>query len=669
MSALVYILVGLSLTLFSTFALGTLLLRRLGLTLDPLEDWLFRFFTGSALWSLTVFALASVGLIYKATFYVLGVLAMVVLYRYRLPRVRISWHWSAIPYAVFGVFYLGHALAPEMSPDGMSYHLGLVARYAREHGFRPFSTNMYAYLSQGLEMLFLSAFTVGRHSAAALVHFCYLLALPPLLAVHAGRTGFLAGLFVFLLPVTGIDGISAYNDVALAVVAFAVFHAVTRSKATENPAWITVAALLVGFAFSIKFTGFVFAAFLLPAWRLFPRWQWAWVCALPWLVKNYLWCGNPLAPFFNQWFENQAFTAEFETGYREFLRHYDLSGPREWLTEVLLGGPRLSGLLGPAGVLLPVSLLGLARQRMRPLLLAGLAALCVYPLNLGTRFLLPALPFFSLALLQMAPRLGVVLIPVAAVLSWPAVLNLYSPPSAWRLEKIPWRAALRIETEDGFLTRKRASYITARLIEQTVPVGESVFAFSPIPESYTSRNVLIAYQSALGLRLQQALIMATYEGYQARFLYHCPANELRIEEDTADVWSIVEIEPRPSGITCSRMPWDRGLAVDGLYASRWRSGRSARKGDFCQLSGKGPWRVWGSADQWGVKLAGCQREVVAANADYRADARRYALSQGIRWLAIDEPDFAAKDFREHADLWQVELVAQRGSMRLYRFRN
>jgi hypothetical protein len=60
---------------------------------------------------------------------------------------------------------------------------------------------------------------------------------------------------------------------------------------------------------------------------------------------------------------------------------------------------------------------------------------------------------------------------------------------------------------------------------------------------------------------------------------------------------------------------------------------------------------------------------VAANADYRADARRFALSQGIRWLAIDEPDFAAKDFREHADLWQVELVAQRGSMRLYRFRN
>jgi hypothetical protein len=36
---------------------------------------------------------------------------------------------------------------------------------------------MYAQLSQGIELLFLMAFSFGRHSAAALVHYAFLLAL------------------------------------------------------------------------------------------------------------------------------------------------------------------------------------------------------------------------------------------------------------------------------------------------------------------------------------------------------------------------------------------------------------------------------------------------------------------------------------------------------------
>lgn len=74
-------------------------------------------------------------------------------------------------FTVYLAAYFTNAMTPERSPDGTAYHLGLVARYLREHGFRRITTNMYANLSQGVEMLYLFAFAFGRHSAAALVHF------------------------------------------------------------------------------------------------------------------------------------------------------------------------------------------------------------------------------------------------------------------------------------------------------------------------------------------------------------------------------------------------------------------------------------------------------------------------------------------------------------------
>ena len=81
---------------------------------------------------------------------------------------------------------------------------------------------MYAYLSQGAEMLFLFAFTFGRHSAAALVHFAFLCALPLLMVCYGRRFGLrkaslFAALLVFASPVIGKDGVSAYNDLALSL--------------------------------------------------------------------------------------------------------------------------------------------------------------------------------------------------------------------------------------------------------------------------------------------------------------------------------------------------------------------------------------------------------------------------------------------------------------------
>ena len=52
-----------------------------------------------------------------------------------------------------------------------------MTRYLGVHGFEKVITNMYASLSAGVEMIFFPAFAIGKHSAAALVHFAFLVAL------------------------------------------------------------------------------------------------------------------------------------------------------------------------------------------------------------------------------------------------------------------------------------------------------------------------------------------------------------------------------------------------------------------------------------------------------------------------------------------------------------
>ena len=203
------------------------------------------------------------------------------------PRPR--WFCGGLPSAIYLVLYLANAMAPEVSPDGAGYHLGLVGRYLREHGFVRITDNLYAAMPAGVEMLFLFAFAFGRHSAAALVHFAFLLALVWQVFSYARRRGFpvagaSAALLVFASPVVGIDGTSAYNDVAVAAIAFTLFHLLQIWDEERNPRLLAAIGLVAGFAFAAKYTawpavavrGGVRAASRIARrccrWRRAPRW-------------------------------------------------------------------------------------------------------------------------------------------------------------------------------------------------------------------------------------------------------------------------------------------------------------------------------------------------------------------------------------------------------------
>src|SRR5262245_48824051 len=133
----------------------------------------------------------------------------------KLPLPRSEQYAAVALFAVYGVFYFVNALAPEILADGVTYHLGLAAEYARSGGF-PDRITFYDLVPQGMEMLYTMAFAFGRHSAAKLVEFGFFTATLPLTLRIGRRLGvsdratMVAAAFYFLAPVVAVTGTSSY---------------------------------------------------------------------------------------------------------------------------------------------------------------------------------------------------------------------------------------------------------------------------------------------------------------------------------------------------------------------------------------------------------------------------------------------------------------------------
>jgi 4-amino-4-deoxy-L-arabinose transferase-like glycosyltransferase len=727
-----YILFGAALTAASCWAAGALLLHALRIGLKRQERGPLAFLSGAALVSTAVFLLAASKLVYKGTLLALAAALFLAVWRTGAwrprgdsfpPLSRKARCASLLIAAPFLLLTFTHAMAPEMSPDGSAYHLGLVSRYYRWHGFERITTNMYAYLSQGVEMLFLFAYAFGRHSAAALVHWCFLPAAALAIWNYGRRAGhaaagLAAAFFFFLSPVVQIDAASAYNDAATAAIVFAAFYATEIWAETRQRGLLIVTGLLCGFAFAAKYTAFLALPYclgrvLLVLWR--ERRPWlkpalalslaALALMLPWLVKNAVWLHNPAAPFFNRTFPNPFVTPAFEDHYKHHMRNYSgLASHWDIPLEVTVRGQVLCGLLGPLFLLAPFALLPLRHPLGRRLLFAAAFFASVYATNIGTRFLIPALPFLSLALaLAFAPWrfLLPALVLFHALSAWPDLMKRYCHTYAWRLDRIWWKPALRLESEEGFLARRWPPYNAARLIENLVPQGERVFTFNQAAEAYTSRDILVAYQSAEGAALGTILwtpLIPEYKPVRVLDFQFQPraVRQLRIEQTAShplDQWALHEVRvydgnrelPRDPAwrLTARPFPWTIQDAFDNSLLSHWRTNEPIRPGMFAAIDFGRPEtisrvilesapvehnsRVRLLAD--GAPLAGAPtvRESPPPLGLRRAAAQELK-HRGVQWLLTAEGDFAFEDLYNRREDWGVELAGETGASRLYRIR-
>jgi len=732
----VYILFGAVFTCLTAVAAGKLLFHLLCLRLRKWEETLLAFYAGAACLSLAVFALSAAGLAYKGVFLALGLLVI------SLVVTRGAWHDRGEPlaplprlwkwffgllFALFFLVYFTNAMTPERSPDGAAYHLGLVARYLREHGFRRLTTNMYANLSQGVEMLFLFAFAFGRHSAAALVHFAFLATLPLAMLAWARREGFstagaTGALLIFLSPVFGKDGTCAYIDVAVAGILFALFYLLQIWERERTAALLVPVGLLAGFAYAAKYTAFLALPFALGfvGWRLWRERKplikpllivsaCAALLILPWMVKNWLWVDNPFSPFFNRYFPNPYVHVSLEQEWMSFLRRYDgLKSHWEIPLEVTVRGRVLCGLLGPVFLLAPLGLLALREKAGRRLLAAALLFGSVYPLNIGTRFLIPAAPFLALAMgltLSRARGMAPLLVAAHAFASWPSNIPLYADQYAWRLEmRLPWKAAFRLIPEEGFLIWYMPDYVVARYLETEVPPGERVLVLTQVAESYTNREVLVGYQAAFNETSADILLTPATEDWHPRkhFYFRFPKQKLsavrvvQTAEASDEHWVIHEVHlfsggrPVPFEPGWRRRskpnPWELDLAFDGNPATRWRSWQNLYPGMYLEVGfpapveldavrldcplgfGKARMRLEGltTPGTWESLVAEPELEIVPSPPGLRRAAVQALLDRGIGWLLWRDFDFCSQDLREHTAEWGISYVGERNGARLYR---
>ena len=392
---------------FVCLSSGNLLFRALRLKFPRRERIFLAFLSGAALVSTVMFLLAAFTLVYTGVLLIIGfavVSAWVYFCRpdFRNPRglgPNLPWLWQIAfwaPLLIYGCLYLLTALAPETDPAGTTYRVGLITRYYGHHGFFPIYTNMYAGLAEGIEMLFWIAFSLGRHSAAAIVEMLFLSAMPfGMLSfgerIGMPRAGVAGALLFYLAPIVGKDGTIAYVDVATAAVVFATFYIlqiwIDETSGRNGNRLLLSTGLLAGFGFACKITASTAVvytvAFVLivavkrkgwgPGLRaVFVVTSSACVISLPWVLKNLIQFPNPFFPLFNHWFPNPYQYPMVEDRLRHDMARFNGVAYSQIPFELTVGG-HLVGTIGPIFLLAPLALLSLRFRSGRHLLTAFVA--------------------------------------------------------------------------------------------------------------------------------------------------------------------------------------------------------------------------------------------------------------------------------------------------------
>jgi len=724
------ILFGAFFTLAVAWMLGNICLRRLPV------PWPIALAVGAAVESSIVFLLLVSGVGNRVSFALLGAVCLVAFWwvgrdAVRLadpakpPVDRVSMCLAGAALAFYGALYLINALAPELEPDARMYHLGLTSEYVRLGGF-PNRVGFYEMLPQGFEMLFVPAFAFGRHSAARLVHCAFLLATVPLM-LRIGRrlelpqsVALSAAVLYFCAPVTGITGTSAYTDAGGVFFTLATFYLLLVWRDTRDARYLAPAGITAGFCYAIKFPGALVAilavVFVVAVERGMRARQLALLTgtalavAAPWILRDAIMTGNPVAPLFNRFFPNPYFHPSMERDLAASLGSWWGVPPWRIPYELAIGGT-FAGTMGPVFFALPLGLLALRKRAGRLCWMA--AALLALPWfwNTGARFLMPALPFLAMALalaIAMAlPRQALwACVAVQAVGCWPQIFGLYHPAYTWRLERIPWRAALRIQPERDYLLSVLPAYHVARLLQDNTQPGERIFSLISVPTAYTDREVLEFWHSAQAVQLRDTLWVALTPNdplfdIRANFIQH-PMWGLRIRMPRASPveWQIHEIQffsgddPVPGSpqweLQAWPNVWELPLAFDQNRATRWRTWEPVRAGMYVEadfdraqvLSGVVvtsptaydplPFELYGrERDGWHLLTS---RPVVTQSplGDVRMAATRAIRGAGFRYILAYNSDegtgLLGAAMVGHEAEWGLEKTADLGPIVLFRIK-
>ena len=668
---LVSIFFGAAFTLGSAYALGEILLRRVKV---PPE---IKLGLGAVALSFVVFVVLLAGWANWRTFLALGLVCLV---GQAFACLRGPEQTKACPtkliffFLPYFTWYFVNALAPETVADGITYHLGLPLQYLRTGGF-PEHLTFFSLIPQGTEMLYTMAFAFGRHSAAKLVELAFFVATLPLI-FRVGRqlhlpdlASLVAAVIYFCAPVAGITGSSSYNDAAGVFFLLATIHLLLMG----GRAPLLAVGALAGFCYAIKIPG-ILVPIGATAFALRYRKR-AWLVAAgaalviaPWMIRNLVVTGNPLAPLMNSLFPNPYFHVATEAELARGLR--SLGAVKPWQVPWELAfGDHLTGTFGPLFLALPIGLLALRRREGRLLWAAALLLALPWLTNTGARFLMPSVVLAGFALGMSLPRpAAIAAVAIQVVACWPHVIDTWETRYAFRLHEFPLAAALRIEPEADYCRRHLNEYNVAKMVERATPPDSRTLALASVASAYLDRDVTVSWHSAEADQLLDTLRLAALYEDAPDFDWKAewPPQSVRVLRFRMPVscegeWDISEIQLYSGEYRIFNSPqwslagwpnrWEAPLAFDGNLATRWRTWQTVRAGMYFEVDlahpqlltsavlvshtpvYRVPLEIYGQDEKgaWRV-LSKAPQAIRRARQDLRLDAARALRKAGFRCL-------------------------------------
>jgi hypothetical protein len=203
----------------------------------------------------------------------------------------------------------------------------------------------------------------------------------------------------------------------------------------------------------------------------------------PWPLKNWLWTGDPAAPFVNRVFLNPYIHASFESTYRHFYLYLPECHSLPW--KLTFSGS-LGRQIGPVFLLAPLALLSLRFAEGPAAPGHGL----VFPASVSGEHRRTVCDsgasVYTLAMalaLDFSRYLPMALVKAAAVCALAARDRRYrAPAGTWQIGTTPCQAALDLTPPEGWLEQRSAEYRIAHLINEHVPTEGRVWSTMQVAE-------------------------------------------------------------------------------------------------------------------------------------------------------------------------------------------
>lgn len=530
-------LVLLFLLILVSTALGRKILRWLKIEFTSfLEEFLFSLGLGLGTLAYLTFGLGLCGLLYRwAAFTLLGILCLFLTSEIR-DILRIIKHQGTQflafhltpPQFLLGVvvslatlFYFIAALAPPIFYDSLVYHLAVPSLYIQYHKIIYFSFNFFSNFPFGMEMLYTLSLLLKSDILAKLIHF----SMGPLifLAIYSfsqkywGRkTAFWAGAIFYLVPQVGIISTQTGVDLGLTFFEFLAVWALINWFESSKKNLLILSGIACGLSLAIKYTGIFCFAILLMGVILkglledkekFPKvmkgvFIFIFVTGLvasPWYIKNFVFTGNPTYPFL---FGGRGWDIGRAGKYMHFLRghgpgHGNIINYLKLPWTLTLYPSRVNGYIGPLYLLLLPLLLCFRKidRVIKYLLIYGGLYFILWTVSTQqVRFIIPALPLFSIIVAYLLKRLSVqwkrfsqVLIPILLII---LLSNLF-----WfiRIERViadSLPVVCGLTSRENFLSRGLSYYDTVNYLNHHLPESAKVLFIGEARGYYCQRKFI-----------------------------------------------------------------------------------------------------------------------------------------------------------------------------------